>query len=654
MSEHDSSISYQEAPDYLSWPYPSDTLCGVPCSNTFDNKSGLSDDLAFLTSMPEFCDVTFLAGEPGEPVQAVRAILAARSRVMKGILLDAANGYDSLKSKKNKKKGKKGKNRRSVDLVLSIPMRDFDADTFRELIQYLHTGKCLFQPSTVIGLMNACDYFGIDELKRACLGYINRCVEVDTVLTLLGTAEQYISHKYTKIALKPILEFIDTNAEEILSLDGFASLSEHVAILVFGREQLQVSSYSKFQAALSWCQYHKTADQSLSDTFSPFVDYVALHEIPAMQLMTIVKPSGAVKQELILNALAFQADPESVDISRLSSRQRLNSFPALYQSMDVIEENTPPKLSLSYTGTSILQSISTPPPKKSEQASPVPKISRTLPSTPEEEPASSLQYKNKQILNKPPHPPKPSTQDVRSRLDGSNVHINNLKFHADKTVSETALNTSLKQPIDISPIDCVIESFRSSSQLSDSKDSMGNTMDDISLHLSRDDDVIAGSEPVEITSSKSVTYKKSYSDSSDNSEHTKSTLVSPLTLSLQQQQPRPVPPTDGLYETSSSSSEGSLGQLDAPVNSKHSSSELGGPEPTYCSSHSSLYSDGNQAGDMSDISQVSFNDTLLPKLKEVALDPSEPPTNQTWTDSFDSSDTPDPSPKSPSKSLKST
>lgn len=31
-----------------------------PDLTTFDNKSGLADDMKFLASMPELCDVTFL------------------------------------------------------------------------------------------------------------------------------------------------------------------------------------------------------------------------------------------------------------------------------------------------------------------------------------------------------------------------------------------------------------------------------------------------------------------------------------------------------------------------------------------------------------------------------------------------------------------
>ena len=46
----------------------------------FENKSGLAEDMRFLASMPELCDVTFLVGDTREPVCAVKAILAARSK----------------------------------------------------------------------------------------------------------------------------------------------------------------------------------------------------------------------------------------------------------------------------------------------------------------------------------------------------------------------------------------------------------------------------------------------------------------------------------------------------------------------------------------------------------------------------------------------
>ncbi len=53
---------------------------GWPRGRLYVNKDSLAHDLSFLANMPELCDVTFLVGDDRQPICAVRAILAARSR----------------------------------------------------------------------------------------------------------------------------------------------------------------------------------------------------------------------------------------------------------------------------------------------------------------------------------------------------------------------------------------------------------------------------------------------------------------------------------------------------------------------------------------------------------------------------------------------
>ena len=52
--------------------------------------------------------------------------------------------------------------------------------------------------------MNAADYYGLEELKRACSGFIQCCVTVDTVCALLATAERYIQYKCTKYLVQKV------------------------------------------------------------------------------------------------------------------------------------------------------------------------------------------------------------------------------------------------------------------------------------------------------------------------------------------------------------------------------------------------------------------------------------------------------------------
>ena len=58
----------------------------------------------------------------------------------------------------------------------------------------------------VPGVMNAADYYGLDELKQACSGFIQCCVTVDTVCALLATAERYIQYKCTKYLVHKVHE----------------------------------------------------------------------------------------------------------------------------------------------------------------------------------------------------------------------------------------------------------------------------------------------------------------------------------------------------------------------------------------------------------------------------------------------------------------
>lgn len=58
-------------PDFGVYPIGSESLQDES-ESTFENKSGLAEDLKFLASMPELCDVTFLVGETREPVCAVK------------------------------------------------------------------------------------------------------------------------------------------------------------------------------------------------------------------------------------------------------------------------------------------------------------------------------------------------------------------------------------------------------------------------------------------------------------------------------------------------------------------------------------------------------------------------------------------------------
>jgi hypothetical protein len=188
-------------------------------------------------------------------------------------------------------------------------IEEFEPDVFRQLIEYIHTGCVTLQARTLLGLMNAADYYGLEELRRGCINFVTCCINVDTVCALLASAERYIQYKCTKSLVQRVLEFVDHHGNDVLSLGSFALLPEHVVRLILSREELKADELTKFMAALHWSQRycdHAPASCDLRDVISNFYECIEFYKIPATILMRDVHPLGVVPDHVMMNALAFQ------------------------------------------------------------------------------------------------------------------------------------------------------------------------------------------------------------------------------------------------------------------------------------------------------------------------------------------------------------
>ncbi|XP_021959547.1 serine-enriched protein isoform X2 [Folsomia candida] len=319
-----------------------ETLGDEPDFSTFENKTGLAEDMKFLASMPELCDVTFLVGDTREPVCAVKAVLAARSRVFYKILYQAPSPQKKKEQPRSENKLRLFLKRSSEPLLnmqtaqsnkpspqphQTLIIEEFEPDVFRQLIEYIHTGYVTLQPRTLLGVMNAADYYGLEELRKACMGFVQSCINVDTVCALLASAERYIQYKCTKSLVQKVLEFVDEHGTEVLNLGSFTLLPQHVVRLILCREELKADEFTKFQAVLMWGKKYCdcSPEINLKDVIANFLEYIQFHKIPANVLMKDIHPLSVVPYHVLMNALAFQADPSSVDFAKLSPNRARRS-----------------------------------------------------------------------------------------------------------------------------------------------------------------------------------------------------------------------------------------------------------------------------------------------------------------------------------------
>ena len=192
---------------------------------------------------------------------------------------------------------------------LNMIVEEFEPDVFRQLIEYIHTGCVTLQARTLLGLMNAADYYGLEELRKGCINFVSACITVDTVCALLASAERYIQYKCTKSLVQRVLEFVDHHGNDVLQLGSFAMLPEHVVRLILSREELKADELTKFQAVYHWSQRYCEASPAscdLRDIMNNFYECIEFYKIPATVLMREVHPLGVVPDSVVMNALAFQ------------------------------------------------------------------------------------------------------------------------------------------------------------------------------------------------------------------------------------------------------------------------------------------------------------------------------------------------------------
>ncbi|XP_060067384.1 serine-enriched protein-like [Ylistrum balloti] len=187
---------------------------------------GLCEDLKYVISVPDLCDVTFLVGEDRLPVYGVKAILATRSRHMYQLLL-AATRDAKKKSEKNKSVVKKAfkkiqhllspssseklKTMYNDQVVqkVTVEVKNFDVTVFERFMCYVHCGTVAVDISNVVGLMNAAHTYDFPELRDACWEFANNYIKPDTLTQLTCTAGTYIHFKYTRMLMQKIRQFLN-------------------------------------------------------------------------------------------------------------------------------------------------------------------------------------------------------------------------------------------------------------------------------------------------------------------------------------------------------------------------------------------------------------------------------------------------------------
>ncbi|XP_064614591.1 solute carrier family 23 member 1-like [Liolophura sinensis] len=274
----------------------------------YKNTSALCDDLQFMGGMSDMCDVKFLVGRDRVPVYGVKVILTTRCRAFYNLILAEEKKITELKPTPKKRsnkllnflrKRKTGKGFKTTNghgslppagpLTIEVP--DFEPSIFNRIVLFLQSGTVSVDISNVIGVMNAADTYGVDDLRIACFQFARSFINVQSVLPLYMTTLQQTHFKCTKDVLSEIFAFLDRYAEDVFKVQEFANLPKDVALSLLARPIARASAETKWDAALKWSKRHCNGDLVvMRDVLKSFTPNINLLEIPLSKLLEEVTP----------------------------------------------------------------------------------------------------------------------------------------------------------------------------------------------------------------------------------------------------------------------------------------------------------------------------------------------------------------------------
>lgn len=152
------------------------------------NMQPLIDNIRYILSMPDMCDVVFLVGPQRIPTFGLKSILGTRSNVFFSMFLKKSR--DEMNSKKKSKKNKTV----CFDNKTTIIIDSYDVDVFQSFLLFIHCGSVVMDATTVVGLLCCAAEFDIPELRTACWEFIDRCLTPCTVTVVLKETLRYEDH----------------------------------------------------------------------------------------------------------------------------------------------------------------------------------------------------------------------------------------------------------------------------------------------------------------------------------------------------------------------------------------------------------------------------------------------------------------------------
>ncbi|KAE8600233.1 hypothetical protein XENTR_v10013142 [Xenopus tropicalis] len=250
-----------------------------------DHVHILSENVGALINGEEYSDVTFVVEKKRFP--AHRVILAARCQYFRALL------YGGM---------------RESQPEAEISLEDTTPEAFSMLIKYIYTGRATLRDEreeVLLDFLSLAHKYGFPELEDSTSEYLCTILKIQNVCMIYDVASLYSLCKLTGTCCL----FMDRNAQEVLSSDGFLALSRGALLDIVQRDSFAAPEKDIFQALMRWCRHN------LKEIHSEIMAAVRLPLMSLTELLNVVRPSGLLSPDAILDAIKVRSESRDMDLN---------------------------------------------------------------------------------------------------------------------------------------------------------------------------------------------------------------------------------------------------------------------------------------------------------------------------------------------------
>jgi hypothetical protein len=180
-------------------------------------------------------------------------------------------------------------------------------------MQFLYTGQTVITKDNVMDLLPCADEFNVVNLRRACIDYLVKNINKDSVIKMLLEAQDGTYRFNCDDLISRCLKFIEKHTADVVRTPQFFLFEERTLLEMVQSPMLNISEIELFKAIVRWGNYRRrdlTNTTPLSEVLKNLVPHIRYPLISGPDLVNIVKPCQVAPEDLYVAALEFVNAPD--------------------------------------------------------------------------------------------------------------------------------------------------------------------------------------------------------------------------------------------------------------------------------------------------------------------------------------------------------